>query len=518
MRNFMICAFLVIPCSLFAAEIEVRPPQTIQMVDPFGSQTMEGVSLGASDVSTNPRFHIHLSGEIEPGDAEKLESVFFEVAETLPFHGGLLSLDSLGGSFEEGLKLGDFIHGRSLPTVVLQGDSCLSACAIAFSAGAEEAIRGVEKSPSRRVFAEAELGFHAPFIPREVREKRAEEMMTGEDPVADALAFADEMFAVSRELARKINNRSEPWGLRPSLISEFLGYGENEYYQIDSLARAKRSDIQVVTQSVESPQALTWVDAIGACEFRLYADLAEFYDYRTGFTMGPGDRDASRAYPVPFAQSHWSGLETGSIGSDAPMRRSGDRMEIGYFIPGRGNFVCHLQKDAAGWSVDLEGDYHRERAFGGNLKTPGRVPVNAFMLAGASVPRTLEGVDREIRDYVKSRLRKTFPDERARRQGKPVPDMKPSYSCAASLTAAEQLICDIPLLAFLDSLMAETYADARAADDRAKADQSAWFKARGRICQTDQAELDIATARNNQVRCLAGAMITQIERLKNRDF
>ena len=66
-------------------------------------------------------------------------------------------LDSLGGSFEEGMALGRFFHRAKIWTVVGAGVTCTSACTTAFLGG-RDAETG---KPWRAKGSTARLGFHS---------------------------------------------------------------------------------------------------------------------------------------------------------------------------------------------------------------------------------------------------------------------------------------------------------------------------------------------------------------------
>lgn len=515
MRNQIVCAGLLIASTSSAAEITLLSPDPVPMINPVFHETMEGIMLGASDVTLTPRFHIHISGPIVTGDAEEFLRIFHETATELPFHGGVVSFDSLGGSFAEGLALGDVIYDWSIPTLVLPGDACLSACALAFLAGAEEVIRGVQRDPARQVFIGSDFGLHAPFLSEDSMRARAGDYLTTDDGIGDTVAFAQAMFQASRDLVRELNDRAERWSVSPALISEFLGYGPEEYYRIDSLERARRASIDVVVPEIARPASLALPDVLGACDHAFYLRLSEFYDGRPGFAIGPNDRDASQAEPVWFPTGSFVDLEVGVSSDPVPIRITDRSYSIAYFIPGRGNYECTVTRGQVGWSVDLQGDYHPDRALGRPVANLGPILVNALTIAGAAGAWTMEGFERELRNYTTERLRFIWPDDLARRLGREIPELKPSYSCDGKLTRTERLICDNVSLAYLDTLLAEAFAAARESDAAFVDQQRSWLRARDAICMPDAADWSLEPARVNQARCLSGAMITQIETLRS---
>ncbi len=99
--------------------------------------------------SANPTSNgnvIYLSGDIRNGDAQRLETLVKQTNLTTVY------LSSNGGHALEGFRLGYTINRLGLQTIVADGDSCLSACAIAFLGGTAKVQAGI-------------LGFHVAWAP-----------------------------------------------------------------------------------------------------------------------------------------------------------------------------------------------------------------------------------------------------------------------------------------------------------------------------------------------------------------
>lgn len=88
---------------------------------------------------------ITVSGEIKPGDAERLRQ-FLKKTQPVPT---LVSLNSPGGSLGEGIRLGKLIRAQKLASVVRRGSECESACVFVLAGGV---IREVER--------DAKVGVH----------------------------------------------------------------------------------------------------------------------------------------------------------------------------------------------------------------------------------------------------------------------------------------------------------------------------------------------------------------------
>ncbi len=89
---------------------------------------------------------ISLSGDIQEGDARRLSTIAEQTGIKTLF------MSSNGGHAIEGFRLGYTINRLGLQTIVSDGDSCLSACAIAFLGGTSKVQAGI-------------LGFHVAWAP-----------------------------------------------------------------------------------------------------------------------------------------------------------------------------------------------------------------------------------------------------------------------------------------------------------------------------------------------------------------
>jgi len=77
---------------------------------------------------------ISISGEIVEGDGESLIANV-KAAEAKGYTISEIRLNSMGGNLSEGTALVRIIRRTALSTVVLSGDTCASACFLAFAAG-----------------------------------------------------------------------------------------------------------------------------------------------------------------------------------------------------------------------------------------------------------------------------------------------------------------------------------------------------------------------------------------------
>lgn len=93
------------------------------------------------------RFFFMISGDLTTGDAEKfLTATDGAATATIVFQ-------SDGGDLQTGLDIGSLVRMRDYSTVVLDGQSCYSACALAWLGGTK-----------RRVGADGRVSFHAAYV------------------------------------------------------------------------------------------------------------------------------------------------------------------------------------------------------------------------------------------------------------------------------------------------------------------------------------------------------------------
>ena len=111
---------------------------------------------GAAEVTRRADGVVFLDGPIVSGDLDRLKST--DLAAD-----AVLSLNSNGGLFQEGLAIARFLFDTKVATIVEAGNSCFSACAVAFLGGAALGEESASLA-ARSVSPQARLGFHAPFL------------------------------------------------------------------------------------------------------------------------------------------------------------------------------------------------------------------------------------------------------------------------------------------------------------------------------------------------------------------
>ncbi len=186
---------------------------------------------------------LSLRGEISRGDTEKLKKLVASLSQKNVFceveTPAVIQLNSPGGHFSEGLRLAAFFREAGIGTFVGNGDRCLSACAVAFLGGTRHLCADGDSQTYRRLETKAQLGFHAPRL------------AVPDVNVTKRMMEAAYNVAV-RQIATLIDEAKKS-GVRSSLIVEMLKVGADEFYYIDTVAKAGRWGFDV---AIETPRTL----------------------------------------------------------------------------------------------------------------------------------------------------------------------------------------------------------------------------------------------------------------------
>ena len=122
----------------------------------FSVLDLKAPNLNEEEAGDKARCHYRMTGTLENGDLDKFRSMAID--------GGLLCLDSPGGSFAEAVRFIDFMqNGTRQGTRLEAGTRCESACALIFMAGIHHAFE-VGEYPWREMHHTARLGFHSPAL------------------------------------------------------------------------------------------------------------------------------------------------------------------------------------------------------------------------------------------------------------------------------------------------------------------------------------------------------------------
>ncbi|MBZ4021666.1 hypothetical protein CKO11_04225 [Rhodobacter sp. TJ_12] len=119
---------------------------------------------------------IRMEGPIEAGDAARFDALYAQLFEDTGRYPYVLVMNSPGGNFLAGIELGAALGNnayedalRLKAVVVLEGERCLSACALAF------ALAGARSDGEPRMIASGGLvGFHMGILPEKTQRSQAE--------------------------------------------------------------------------------------------------------------------------------------------------------------------------------------------------------------------------------------------------------------------------------------------------------------------------------------------------------
>ncbi len=189
MKRFLLFLSIILAAAApaAAAKIEVRNDLVakIERLNPiFGAYSSEAFDLpvkreGLPSAKTKENAFnvIRLSGVITKGDTEKLKALVNKLVQNT--WAWALVLDSPGGSFLEGIEIGEYLSyivssqdPNLIGVYVLNGDECLSACALAITLS----TRYGELSDSenvRHIEAGGRIGFHMGMVPDKVADQQA---------------------------------------------------------------------------------------------------------------------------------------------------------------------------------------------------------------------------------------------------------------------------------------------------------------------------------------------------------
>ncbi len=193
------------------------------------------------------------SGRVEPGDAAKIEAL-----DTFGSVGASLCLDSPGGSLPEGIRMFNTIWDKQIHTRVMNGDTCESACAVAWLGGGT--IQGTydpEVVASRSIESGAVLGFHAPSLNLPKGGSYASEQV--EKAFAIALTSAEGLFDI-----KLITKKANVDALNDFLYARILETPGDSMFRIGSVAEALMSNVLVI--GVQAPEKILKSNLMHLCE------------------------------------------------------------------------------------------------------------------------------------------------------------------------------------------------------------------------------------------------------------
>lgn len=173
-----------------------------------------------------PQFHF--DGPVVAGDADNLAALIDEYVDCTPeelhqdgSNCAVVTLNSPGGSYIEGLRLAALMRKRAIATVVEDTAQCYSACAFAFLGGSGySSQKDVGAYIDRMIEPGGILGFHAPYI--------ASASLDG----LVAQFGLDEVLGANRDSISTMIQQLVDWNVNPNALSHIVRMGPSETYDI----------------------------------------------------------------------------------------------------------------------------------------------------------------------------------------------------------------------------------------------------------------------------------------------
>jgi hypothetical protein len=233
-------------------------------------------------------------GDVEEGDAQKIEDAIRPTAS-----GTDLCFDSPGGSFQEGIKMFHTIWNKdSVRTRVVNGDICMSACAIAFMGGSMLEGTGVIRFRKSFVEPGSQLGFHSPTLDLPEGGQYSPEVV--EFSYELALESAAQMFQLTQINEHGVEGMSE------YLFARILETPPSGMFIIDTIGRASLAKIHLSQIPIHD---LNWNGIHNVCNTAfLLADTGlvtrDGSPYDVSDLSDVGDDGTGR--PIQFEDRTWS--------------------------------------------------------------------------------------------------------------------------------------------------------------------------------------------------------------------
>lgn len=200
---------------------------------------------------------ITLDGNIEQGDLKKLQEGFEAIVDSMNSFSFFLCLRSGGGDLGEAIKIAQFVldtQRPSIATVVEDGQTCASSCAIIFLAG--NAPARVGSWPQRFLHARGRLLYHSSRI--DLSDLNEKDLLARLNNPADPRGLRGQISDLYKGGLRDVQgvistfqkgtfqreNQTGAW-VRPSLFLEIFAQDPDEWLCIDDVDSVGRWNIQV---------------------------------------------------------------------------------------------------------------------------------------------------------------------------------------------------------------------------------------------------------------------------------
>ena len=180
-----------------------------------------------------------ISGTILKGDAAKISAVIEQDTSSIFNYPGIgvdenyvVCLTGLGGNYLEGFRMAQVFSKFFVATSVPDKASCLSACAIAFLGDRKNFRSGEGFAPSRFLFPDSVLGFHAPQLSIADGNYTQEAVLAAYKVALDAIS---ELQAHARDLY-----------INKDLIREAIAHRGDDFYYVNTIDDLAYFDITLL--------------------------------------------------------------------------------------------------------------------------------------------------------------------------------------------------------------------------------------------------------------------------------
>jgi PAN domain len=207
-----------------------------------------------------------LEGDVEEGDAASLEQKFQTIVGSFNSFSFFLCLRSPGGDLREAVKIAQFVlrtQRPSIATVIEDGQTCASACAVIFLAGNAPARVGAW--PQRFLHPRGKLLYHSSRLDlSKFADKELLALLTEptDDPrglkgkivdlYRDGLRDVQSVIATFQNFTFQREDLGDRW-VRPSLFLEMFAQDPDEWICVDNVDAVGRWNVQVFGYQPPSP-------------------------------------------------------------------------------------------------------------------------------------------------------------------------------------------------------------------------------------------------------------------------
>ncbi|MCE7028554.1 hypothetical protein [Jiella avicenniae] len=326
-NRFLTRLYPLYPPNSYRTFLALPPPRT-------ANQNYALTSIyGGSDFGNSDLAIVRITGQLSLGDTDKIAQLWSINIEKN--YDTIFSLNSPGGSYGEGIRLGNFfsntLSGQEIYTkgVIIEKNSiCLSACAIAFSLAVSD-TRGLDDT--RYVESGGVIGFHSPYA----LESDSKKTLTLKQSL-------DLSYEIASSFISLIGRNKNP----PRLIEKILSHRRQDDFLIlkDSADLWNYGFTPVAESNEVKVASISNIDEFHSkliCDFYLnYSNAFQIYDnYIYGSFTSPG----LGGEPVKFLQDDTTITGFRNIGIEELINDYNTSGAVTF----NGTFYCQLQFDSS---------------------------------------------------------------------------------------------------------------------------------------------------------------------------